>query len=60
MTREKYTYIAILKGGVELRAEKIKGRWLIGGDVVNQSLISFIKRSDGNEYILKGNRLVKL
>ena len=60
MTREKYTYVAILKGGVELRAERINGRWLVGGDFVDQDLISFIRRSDGNEYMLKGNRLVKV
>lgn len=60
MTREKYTYVAVLKGGLELRAERVHGRWLIGGDYVDQSLVSFILRSDGNQYALKGNRLVKV
>lgn len=56
----KYTYTAILKGGNEVRAEKKGGKWLFGGDYLDCSLISFIRRSDGNEYILKGSILIKL
>tara|TARA_R110002096_G_C14113124_1_gene680043 strand:+ start:150 stop:320 length:171 start_codon:yes stop_codon:yes gene_type:complete len=49
----KYTYTAILKSGHAVRAEKINDQWFIGGDT-DTTIVSYILRSDGNQYELIG------
>lgn len=43
----------------ESLASKIKGKWLIGGDVPDYTKIHYIIISNDIEYTLKNGRLIK-